>query len=422
MRIALLLALCGAGCGEPAPAPEPPPAATSPEPAEPAAGGVSWAQAMADLDAELARAEARAEARPESWMRVEAVAAAYLARARLGGSLDDYAAAEALIDRAFELADEGSGPFLTRAGLNFSLHRLPLVQADLDAAARRVLVDDRLRAELTRREAALAFQRGDYRRADQGFEAALALHPSFAALSDLAQLRRRTGDYPAAEALLDRAEGMYHGLNPEPRAWLHLQRAILDLDRGRYRDMLAHLDAADGVISGWWLVEEHRAEALALLGRTDEARAIYERVIADTGKAEYMDALASILRAEGDEAGALALIERAAALYEADMARFPEAAAGHALLHYLRFGPADRALELARENAALRPKGEARISLAEALLGTGDIEGARAEIEAVLASAWRSPELYQVAAAIYEAAGDEALARRQREAAERFGG
>jgi len=429
-RFALAAVALLAGCGQTA---EPTSAPTGADeavaasavqaaPSAPAVEGVSFEAALAALDETITRSSELTAAQPESWMRLEIVANLYLQRARLGGDLNDYAEAEALLEQAFELAPEGSGPLLSRAQLNYSLHRIPLVAADLDAASRALLADDNLRADLLRRQGNLAMQTGDYGGALDAYEASLALHPSYATVCDLAQARRRTGDYDAAEALFDRAEGMYHGLNPEPKAWLHLQRAILDLDRGSLEAMLSHLDDADGVMTGWWLVDEHRAEALTLLGRADEAEPIYVAVIEGTGKPEYMDAMAEVLAERGDEAGASAWIEKGEAIYEAQLAQFPEAAAGHALGHYLAFGPEDRALALARANAALRPNGEARIQLAEALLASGEIAAARVEIEAVLASAWRSPELYEVAGAIYDEVGEPALAEVQREAGEGFGG
>ena len=419
-----LLAL-QAACSQPA---EPTPAPTSaevvatPEVATPATDAVTFEAALAALDAKIERAQEGAAAQPESWMRLEVTANLYLKRARLGGDLNDYAEAEALLNEAFELAPEGSGPLLSRAQLNYSLHRISQVAPDLDTASGKLLADDNLRADLLRRRSNLAMQTGAYSEALDGYEASLALHPSYGTVCDLAQARRRLGEYEAAEALFDRAEGMYHGLDPEPKAWLHLQRAILDLDRGELEDMLAHLDDADGVMTGWWLVDEHRAEALTLLGRADEAEPIYVAVIESTGKPEYMDAMAEVLAERGDDAGAAAWIEKGEAIYEAQLAQFPEAAAGHALGHYLAFGPEGRALELARANAALRPNGEARIQLSEALLASGAIDAARVEIEAVLSSAWRSPELFEVAEAIYDAAGEGALADVQREAARDFGG
>lgn len=402
---AALITGCGQSTDAPTVAAEATAASAEPVAVAPETTAVSFESALADLDLRIEKAKAAAEAQPESWMKLEMVAGMYLSRARLGGDLNDYARAEALLEEAFALAPEGSGPLLSRAQLNYSLHRIPLVGADLKAASGQLLADDNLRADLLRRQANLAMQTGEYAEALDGYEASLALHPTYATVCDMAQVRRRTGDYAAAEALFDRAEGMYHGLSPEPKAWLHLQRAILDLDRGNLEEMLAHLDDADGVMTGWWLVDEHRAEALTLLGRADEARPIYEAVIESTGKPEYMDAMAELLADAGDEDGAQAWIEKGEALFEAQLAQFPEAAAGHALGHYLAFGPEERALELARANVALRPNGEAMIQLAEALLANGEVAEARETIQAVQASAWRSPEVIEVADQIAAAEG-----------------
>ena len=53
------------------------------------------------------------------------------------------------------------------------------------------------------------------------------------------------------------------------------------------------------------------------------------------------------------------------------MERFPEATWGHALRHYLEFGPYDVAVDLAEKNWNLRPNREARELLERAYEKTG---------------------------------------------------
>jgi hypothetical protein len=137
-------------------------------------------------------------------------------------------------------------------------------------------------------------------------------------------------------------------------------------------------------------------------------------LVARTNNPEFMDALAEVLVAAGDEAGAKTWIGKARAAYEAKMQRFPEAAYGHAVEHYLAFGTPAEALDLAEKNHALRPNTEAKILLARARLGAGDIAGARAAIEAALATPVRTAELHAVASAIHRAAGDATRADAER--------
>ena len=58
-----------------------------------------------------------------------------------------------------------------------------------------------------------------------------------------------------------------------------------------------------------------------------------------------------------------------------------------------------------RSNHEARPFGEAKIALARALLGNRRTAEARAMIEQVLASRWRTADLHSTAADIYTASG-----------------
>lgn len=377
----------------------------------------AFASELAAIDEEIAKAEERASKQPSSWLAREKVANLWLRRARLSGDYDDYAKAEEALDRAFERAAEGSGPLLTRAALNFTLHRLDAVDPDLDKVAQRLLLDNTTRAVIESMRGDLAFQRGQYAAAREHFDAALQLDQTPGILSKLALWHWRMGDFDQAEALYLQAEGMLIGASLEPRAWTDLQRGIMDLERGRYRDAFEHYRTGAEDLGGWWLIEEHIAEIAVLLGMPNFALGLYDEIIARTGKPEFIDAKASLLLARGDAQGAAALIEQAAARYEAELQRFPEATFGHALGHYLEFGPPARALELAEANHTLRPNVESKFHLAEARLDNGDVAGAKAIIDEALATDYVSADLYWVASQVYEAHGDAEQAADLREQA-----
>ncbi len=382
---------------------------------------------LARIDLELERVEARAEVQVGSWLVLEKAATLYMARARLSGSFDDYAAAQARLDRAFARAPEGSGPLLTRAALNFTLHRLDRVEADLDRVEGRLVLNDPTRARIEGLRGALAFERGDYPGAKRHWDASRALHESPGVLSQLARWHWRRGDFETAEALYVEAGAAQPDGALEARAWTALQIGILDLERGRYAEALDHYRDGAMILGGWWLLEEHIAEVGAQLGHRGEALALYAAIITATGKAEFMDARAALLleAGEGDRPGpsrteqrtAAALIERATGIYALELERFPEASYGHALGHFQHFGPPDRALELATANHALRPGVLAKISLAEARLEVGDAAGAREVIDEALATTWRSAKLFEVGAEVYGVLAEDAQADELRAAA-----
>jgi tetratricopeptide (TPR) repeat protein len=181
------------------------------------------------------------------------------------------------------------------------------------------------------------------------------------------------------------------------RAWLKLQRGLIALDRGRFDEALAMYLAASDALPGWWLVDEHIAEVKQLSGDTAGAKKIYAGVIERTGAPEFMDAQAQILSGEGRHDEARGLRARARAIYEARLREFPEAAAGHALDHFLQDGASPgKALELARRNYETRPYGDAAAALARAWLQNAQPKRAVDVLEAHLADGWDTAEVHWV--------------------------
>ncbi|MBK7827721.1 hypothetical protein [Nannocystis sp.] len=375
----------------------------------PTATPLQHADALAELDARITAVLARAEAQPTGWLVRGQLADLYLTRARLSGDYNDYASAETQIDRAFAIAGDDAGPYFTRVALNFTLHRLDRVAADLDRIEQFAIHRDTDRRALAVQRADLAFQRGDYPAAAIGLEQALASDADITNLARLALYRWKTGELLNAEHLYHQALAKLPPGSGEPSAWLHLQLGLMDLGRGRWDDALAHYNDGAAELAGYWLIDEHIAELLTLQGQTDAALAAYADIIRRTGSPEFMDAVASIHLAAGRPAEARVWIDRAGQIYEAQLERFPEAAYGHALAHFLEFGsdPA-RVVQLAESNHRTRPNAEAKISLARAYLKAGRQGDARDAIAGALATPWRSADLFAAAAEVYAAASDPA--------------
>lgn len=378
----------------------------------------AFEKALADIDTELAATRARAQAQPKGWMVLEKVATLHLGRARLSGSYDDYAAAQEALTQAFERAPNGAGPVLTQASLDFTLHRLATIEEDLELYDRMPVVDDALRAHVIGLRGDVAFEQGRYEQARERFEAALALDRTPSLVAKLAHSHWRRGEFDEAEKLYLEAYGLMPEHMLESRAWVHLQLGLMDLDRGRYDDAFAHYRDGAQILGGWWLLDEHIAEIAALKGMDAFALELYDDIIERTGKGEFLDAKAGLLARAGDQAGSQAAIDQATKVFEAELIRFPEASYGHALDHYLEFGPPERALELATANHQLRPGVPAMIALAEARLGMNDVAGAREIIDQALATTWVSAELSWVASQIYTRLGETERAAELRARAE----
>lgn len=362
--------------------------------------------ALDRLDLHLDTSKQRADDLDDGWLVHDVVARAWLWRARLTGSYDDHAAARAALQRGFARATPGTGPHMTGAILAFSMHRLGEAERYLDRIDNYAVPPGRgERAEVIAMRGDIAFYRGDYRAALAAYDEADRL------ASGTSDFRRavyhsKTGRLDLAEDYYNKAERELPFRTPQARARMELQRGILYLESGRWDEALARFRRADAMFPGYWLIEEHIAEVTALKGDLATAEQLYRGIVRRTGHPEFMDALASIAAQRGDDSAAAGWTRRADTEWRERLRLFPEAAYGHALDHCVQKGDWRCALDLARRNHQARPYGDAKIALAEALLHNDRKDEAKALIESVLASPWRTAELHAVAAEIYGATGD----------------
>lgn len=365
----------------------------------------SYDEAMARTKVAVANASAAAASAPDQWLMHEILASEYLAKAQLSGSYDDYAAAERALDDAFKVAVTGSGPHMVRASLEFTMHRLAGAEQQLDAIDRYVVPPDLAeRAEIAAMRGDIAFYRGQYSQALAHYDQADALVPNATSFRRAIHAAR-IGNPDRALAYFTQAESAYRSPSPQTRAYFALQRGIVQLDRGKLNEAMEHFRSADRLFPGRWLIEEHIAEVLTLTGKKTEAEALYRDIIRRTGHPEFIDALAGIAAAKGETATAARLYAQSSALWARRLKQFPEATYGHAIDHCIAKKDWPCALDLAQKNHQARPFGEAKIALARALLGSGRIGEARAMIETVLASPWRTTDLHRAASEIYTASG-----------------
>jgi tetratricopeptide (TPR) repeat protein len=375
----------------------------------------TFADALARADAGLAAAKARVAEHPGEWVFLEGLSRRWSTRARLTGSFDDYAAAQAALDQAFALAPPGAGPHLTQAALHFTLHRLDAAERTLDAIDRYAVPPDAMeRAEAMALRGDIAFYRGDLKGAEARYRAADALESGAGTAFRWAVYYTKTGKLDAAERFFDAAARASRMPTLQFRANVELQKGTLYLERGQWDRALGYFRKADAIFPGYYVIQEHIAEALTLKGETAQAEAIYADIVRRTGNPEFMDALAGIAAGRGDAAGAASWRAKAGTEWARRLTLLPEAAYGHALDHYLAAGDPERALEIARRNHAARPNGDSKALLAEALLKAGRPSEARQVIEPALKTAWNTAQLHAVASQVYAAVGESRLAERER--------
>ena len=350
MRLALVIVLLGlfgmaAGCHKPA---------AEPVLERAVEGDVEgYANALAELDHKIEQAQKLARER-DNWIDHELVVSLLVQRARLTGRIEDWVAADQTLAVAFSRAPAGGGPVMTAIQLDLSLHRIERAEQRLLQAEAAAIQPDSHKAAIEVARGELLAQRGRLDDAREAYERAEKLKHDTANASRLALLATRKGDY---EAALENFEIARAGLDTgRGAAWTLLHEGLVEWERERAQAALEKYDAAEQAFPGWWLVTEHRAEALASLGHTEQAEALYRGVIADTGHPEFMDALGELLLARGEEAEAQTWFDSAGREHERRLQLLPEAAGAHALDHMIRHAPTDpRTLALAREVARVAP-------------------------------------------------------------------
>lgn len=359
---------------------------------------LTYPEALSRADLMLRAAREQNVVRGGEWLMQDRLANAAIDRARLTGSFDDYAEAQQALDRAFVEAPAGSGPHMTQAALDFSLHRLARAEAMLNAIDRyAVPAEAEVRAEVRATRGDIAFYRGDYAQA-------LRRYSNQGGLTDpgdafrLAVYHGKTGRIDDALAALDRTQREMRFPNAQFLANLDLQRGALELQRGAWDKAAADFARADRIFPGHWLAQAHRAQMLALAGKRAEAIAQFEAIAARNPAPEVMDALAGLYRAQGDYPRSRLWSDRAGAVWETRLSQIPEAAWGHAVEHYLAFGDPARALDLAERDYAARPYGASAIALAWGYIANNRPADALRLMDKVSASPWVSADQHIVAA------------------------
>ncbi|MBV9840003.1 MAG: hypothetical protein JOY99_00455 [Sphingomonadaceae bacterium] len=376
----------------------------------------SAAESRAAIDHDLAIVRQRAQG-SVSWMDRAAVGDLYLARARLTGSFDDYAAAGRAYDDAFTVAAPGTGPHLERAGWNFAVHRLGAMTSDLAAVDHYAIPDAGQQATVLGMRGDILFYSGRYAQALPLYRRAEAMMPSLGAEMRLANYYARMGDPDRAADYLDQGDARIGAPQQQLRSFIEMRRGILDMNRGRWDMAEAHFRRADDIFPGSWLVEEQLATVRALKGAPGEAMALFRRMAAQYGLPDAYDGIAGLYRAQGDFENAQRWATKAGALWQQRMAVLPEAALGHTLDHLLAFGDPGEALTVAQRNFALRPYGDAATGLAWAYLANHRPQDALAAIGPTLASGWSSAEPHVVASEAYALLGQGKQADAERAAA-----
>ncbi len=389
---------------------DPPSPRTTPAPLERLAlayGPLDFNAALTLADNAVLLGEERVARRPQDWIYQESIARALLGRARLTQSFDDLARAGAALTIGKAEAIAGSGPMLTDAVFNFTIHRAGPIAADLavvDGAA--VPADPGDLAESIALKGDVAFYAGNYAGAIKRYGEAARISNGPGTMFRIALWQKKTGNFDAAIASFARAAAINTGRTRQFMANVELQSGIVELERGNWQAAEAWFVKADRTFPGYWLIEAHVAQMAALRGDMRGAALGYRHILAHAAQPDVMDALGALYRAMGNAAESRHWAAQSAPVWARRLLQLPEAAYAHALEHELVLGDPVKALVLARLNMTARPYGDSATLLGWALLANNRAAEARDTLEALNRSGWCTAQQYIALSQAYALLGD----------------
>jgi len=340
---------------------------------------------LANVNARIEVMAGRAARKDADSASISAYAGLLYHRFQILGRIEDARHALALVDG---LRNPSAADLRVRASLRSGLHRFEEALSDLSRAE---ALDAKQDDSEARRSIALAT--GDYARIRQLIDTAEQPAPKFGELVLRGNVAAFKGDLAAANAQFFRAQQTINDTEPYPLAWLYAQQGLTFQRFDRCEDALPFLQAALERLPGYALALDHEGECLLRLQRLDDARKVYQQLIAQTGNPEYLGGLSLVEKQAGNIELSQQLQGKAVHEYDELLADAPKAWSEHAADYYLAAGRNAQALQLARTNLANRRDVLSLILLARSANVNSDTRSACAALAEVSHSGLRPPEL-----------------------------
>ena len=333
--------------------------------------------------------------------RVKITKLAYLQyqHASLTGNLDGLYVAEKTLDHAIQHLGRDGDLYFLKANIHFKVHRLDDVEQDLNAST------DLLESPQGRAlKADLDFQQGRYEAARSGYQALIDEERTWDTLARLAYLNFKMGDFEGADRLYDEAVDELTAKEMRHYGWVELQRGVVDLSQGNYEKAREHYQRAERAYSGHWMVQEHVAELLAAEGKTDEAEALYQRVIERVPRPDFQQALGELYLSTGKTEAANEYLHRAERAF-LESAQRGEVHYYHHLadLYADVFENGAEAVKWAEKDLELRRNFATLAAMSWALYRTGEFSKALELLNESLASGVKDARLFHQAGIIHKA-------------------
>jgi tetratricopeptide (TPR) repeat protein len=293
-----------------------------------------------------------------------------LTRTQFTSSFGDFARIAALADHAPEEHPGEAKALLLRARYLGSMHRFAEAEAEYDRAEKLAPTDTRTKraslhiAEGRKLEDALAVARER-----------VGKLPTLEHYSLLAGAEAALGHYDDADEHYRAALAAYHDVSPLPVAYVEFQRGVMwaELANAPERAIPLYTEAVRR-LPQFVVANVHLAELELARGQRDVAEQRLRSFTAQGDDPEPWARLGELLlAAHPGDAGAEALIARAGKRYEELLSEQRTAFLDHAAEFFA--GPGanpKRAVELARDNLALRQTGRAYQLAVQSALAAGD--------------------------------------------------
>lgn len=327
-------------------------------------------------------------------------------RSSLQGDLKGLREAEEVIDVVAFQMHRPDDLLLLKANVCFKLHRLDGVRQIFEEtpALRETAEGRKLIADLL-------FQEGQYAEARAAYIQAIEKDHSWDNLARFAHYLSKFEGAEAADEVYAQAEDELTCKQMRSFAWIQLQRGLLDVERGQYKEAANHYERADRAYPGYWMVKEHQAGLLAQKREYQASLKLYLDLAERLRKPE-------IWQNVGNLYGRLGLSEQGQSFYDRALSAFEESAGAgdvHYYHHLVEFHcsvsrNAGEAVYWARKDLALRQNYSTESALAWALHRLGEHEEAIQWINTALESGVVDAHLFSRAASIFRAARQRPLA------------
>ena len=351
------------------------------------------------IDSGIAELEDNALQLPIDRVKITKLAYLQYQHASLTGNLDGLYVAEKTLDHAIQHLGRDGDLYFLKANIHFKVHRLDDVNHDLNAST------DLLESPQGRAlKADLDFQQGRYEAASSGYQALIDEERTWDTLGRLAYINFKMGDFEGADRLYDEAVDELTAKEMRHYGWVELQRGVVDLSQGDYDKAREHYQRAERAYSGHWMVQEHVAELLAAEGKTDEAEALYQRVIERVPRPDFQQTLGELYLSVGKTEAANGYLKSAESAF-LESAQRGEVHYYHHLadLYADVFENGAEAVKWAQKDLELRRNFATLAAMSWALYRTGEFSKALELLNESLASGVKDARLFHQAGIIHKA-------------------